>query len=93
MSRVLSTEQARVAIDRIRALANERLVAELRTLSAEGATLSDPNVWDGVEAMRFRSDTWPGVDNALHQAVAALQSLQQQVQVINHNIMAAGGNV
>ena len=92
MSRVLSTDQARISIDRIRGLANEQLTGDLRALQAEGAMLSDPNIWDGIEASRFRSETWPNVDRALLQAVSALQSLQQQVQVINQNIMTAGGN-
>jgi uncharacterized protein YukE len=92
MSRVLSTDQARSSIDRIRTLANEQLTGELQALQSEGSMLSDPNVWDGVEAGRFRSDTWPSVDAALKQAVGALQGLQQQIQVINQNIMAAGGN-
>jgi len=92
MNRVLSTDQARTSIDRIRSLANDQLTGDLRALQAEGATLSDPNVWDGIEAGRFRGDTWPAVDGALQQAVAALQGLQQQVQIINQNIMTAGGN-
>jgi len=92
MTRVLSTDQARASIDRIRSLANDQLTSELSALQAEGSTLSDPNIWDGIEAARFRGDTWPSVDSALKQAVSALQSLQQQVQVINQNIMAAGGN-
>jgi len=92
MNRVLSTDQARSSIDRIRGLANEQLTGDLKALQTEGAMLSDPNIWDGVEAGRFRAETWPNVDRALQQAVAALQSLQQQVQVINQNIMTAGGN-
>jgi len=92
MNRVLSTDQARSSIDRIRSLANEQLTGDLKSLQTEGATLSDPNVWDGIEAGRFRGETWPNVDRALQQAVAALQSLQQQVQIINQNIMTAGGN-
>ena len=92
MSRVLSTDQARTSIDRIRSLANDQLTGELRALQSEGSMLSDPNVWDGMEASRFRSSTWPSVDSALKQAVAALQGLQQQIQVINQNIMTAGGN-
>lgn len=92
MTRVLSTDQARASIERIRSLANDQLTAELSALQAEGATLSDPNVWDGMEAARFRADTWPSVDSALKQAVTALQSLQQHAQAINQNIMVAGGN-
>ncbi|MDG2262386.1 MAG: pyrophosphorylase [Actinomycetota bacterium] len=92
MTRVLSTDQARASIDRIRSLANDQLTSDLSALQAEGSTLSDPNIWDGLEAARFRGDTWPSVDRALKQAVSALQSLQQQAQSINQNIMAAGGN-
>ena len=81
-----------MSIDRIRSLANEQLTGDLRALQSAGAMLSDPNIWDGIEAGRFRSDTWPNVERAPQQAVSALQTLQQQVQVINQNIMTAGGN-
>ncbi len=92
MSRVLSTDQARTSIDRIRVLATQQLTGELQDLTSHGRVLSDPNVWDGVEALRFRAETWPSVETALRQAITALQGLQQQVQVINQNIMVAGGN-
>ena len=54
MTRVLSTDQARASIDRIRSLANDQLTSDLSALQAEGSTLSDPNIWDGLEAARFR---------------------------------------
>ena len=92
MTRVLSTDTARSSVERLRSLVDDRLTSELRAVQVEGATLSDPDVWDGVEAARFRADTWPRVDHALQAAVAELQALQQQVQMITANIMAAGGN-
>ena len=90
--RVLSTDHARAAVGRVQAIVDSELVERLARLRAEGATLSDPNVWDGMEATRFRSELWPSTSAALQQAIEALQHLQARVQIINHNIMVAGGN-
>jgi len=90
--RVLSTEQAKVSIARMQAIIGSGLAQELNGLQAEGRILSDPGVWDGLEATRFRSDTWPSVSRALAQCVDALDALQQHIARVNQNIMAAGGN-
>jgi uncharacterized protein YukE len=49
-------------------------------------------VWDGLEATRFRSSTWPEAAQALTRCVEAVEELRVQVAAINQNIMAAGGN-
>jgi uncharacterized protein YukE len=90
--RVLSTDQAKTSIARMQAIIASGLAGELSGLQAEGRMLSDPSVWDGVEATRFRSDTWPSVSRALVQCVDALEALQQHISRVNQNIMTAGGN-
>ncbi|HEC10459.1 MAG TPA: pyrophosphorylase [Acidimicrobiales bacterium] len=92
MSRVLSTDQARQAVANLGRIVDGDLVGQLGALRAEGATLSDPNVWDGMEAARFRGETWPQAESALRQMIEALQQLRTYVQTINQNIMTAGGN-
>ncbi len=91
-TRVLSTLEARDAIDRIRLIVSSDLDAQLSRLRATGDTLTRPDVWDGNEAERFRGDLWPTTRTALEQAVQALEALRQHIDAINQNIMVAGGN-
>jgi hypothetical protein len=91
-SRVLSTEQAKVSIQRLQSIVSNELLQQLGRVGEEGRTLSDPNIWDGMQASRFRNDLWPPTKAALDRAVEALQQLQQSSQTINQNIMQAGGN-
>ncbi len=93
MTRVLSTEQAEGAIARIAGIANDQLMGQLAALQREGTQLSDASVWDGLEATRFRSETWPATSGALSKAVEALELLRQHIERVNRNIMVAGGNV
>jgi hypothetical protein len=91
-TRVLSTEQAKVSVQRLQAILSNELLQQLARVGDEGRTLSDPNVWDGMQATRFRSELWPPTKAALDNAVEALHQLQQSSQAINQNIMQAGGN-
>ena len=58
--RVLSTDQGKEAISRLQAILNGGLAEQIAALKQQGQTLSDPNVWDGLLATEFRSQTWPG---------------------------------
>jgi hypothetical protein len=91
-ARVLSTGEARSAIVAMQSIISSGLTGQLQALNAQGNRLSDANVWDGMEAVRFRSDLWPQITKALHQAVEALTELQTYIAQVNQNIMAAGGN-
>ncbi|MDP8960919.1 MAG: WXG100 family type VII secretion target [Actinomycetota bacterium] len=91
MSRVLSTEEARASITQMQAIINGGLMEQIQSLDAQGQRLSDPNVWDGQLAAQFRG-TWPETRRALENMRTQLEELRQQVEVINRNIMAAGGN-
>jgi hypothetical protein len=90
--RVLSSETGRASIQRIQSILNGGLAEQLAALRAEGQTLSDPAVWDGARAEEFRSSTWPAASNGLQQAAEALEELRARAQMINQDIMTAGGN-
>jgi hypothetical protein len=56
--RVLSTAEAKQAIQKLQQIINGPLVEQIRALDTQGRVLSDPNVWDGNLAQQFRSE-WP----------------------------------
>ncbi len=89
--RVLSTAQAREAIQRLQQIINGPLLEQIRALDTQGRILSDPNVWDGNLAQQFRSE-WPNTHSTLLKTQETLDRLRQDVQKINQNIMMAGGN-
>lgn len=89
--RVLSTEQAKSAIQQLQAIINGGFTDQISQLDAQGKTLSDPNVWDGPLAERFRSSTWPETRMALDKARTELEELRGQLSQISQNIMTAGG--
>lgn len=91
MSRVLSTEQAKSAIQQIQNIINGGLTDQIAQLDSQGKVLSDPNVWDGPLAERFRSQTWPETNQALQKAKSELEDLRNQLQQIATNIFTAGG--
>jgi uncharacterized protein YukE len=89
--RVLSTEAARSAIQRMQAILSGELEAQVKQLERQGDVLSDPNVWDGPYASQFRGSIWPQTRGALDRTVTALDELRTAVQRVNENIMSAGG--
>ena len=72
-SRVLSTEQAKVAIGQVRSIINGGFTDQISALDAQGKVLSDPNVWDGPLAAEFRGSTWPETKAALDKAKEELE--------------------
>lgn len=91
MSRVLSTEQAKSAIQQLQAIINGGLTDQITQLDAQGKVLSDPNTWDGPLAEKFRGSTWPETRAALEKAKTELEELRGQLQQISTNIFSAGG--
>ena len=51
--RVLSTEQAKTAIQQVQAIINGGLTEQISKLDAQGKILSTPDVWDGPLAQQF----------------------------------------
>ncbi len=91
MSRVLSTEAAKNAINSIQTIVDGGLTTEIQNLNTQGTILSDPNNWDGPLALNFRDGTWPEVQQALNNALQELTDLRQQLSQISTNIFTAGG--
>jgi uncharacterized protein YukE len=90
-ARVLSTDQAKTAIQQVQAIINGGLSEQIARLDSQGKILSDPNVWDGPLAQQFRDQTWPETKSALDRAHQELDQLRTQLQRIAQNIMTAGG--
>lgn len=91
-ARVLSTEQAKTAIQQVQTIVNGGLAEQIAKLDAQGKVLSSPDVWDGQLAAQFRDSTWPQTKSALDKARQELDHLREQLQKIAQNIMTAGGN-
>ena len=91
-ARVLSTPQAKESVTRMQSIIGGGLTDTLRQLDAQGRQLSDPNIWDGALASEFRGSVWPETKTALDKMVQQLEELRGKVEVINQNIMSAGGN-
>ena len=89
--RVLSSEQAKTSIQTMQSIIGGGLTDQISQLDAQGKQLSDPNVWDGPLAEKFRSGTWPETRAALEKARSELEELRGQLHQISTNIMSAGG--
>ena len=74
--RVLSTGEAKQAIQRVQQIISGGLTEQIDALNREGQTLSDPNVWDGNLAQQFRNDWWPSMHNTFLQAKQSLEELR-----------------
>jgi len=90
--RVLSTPEAKQAIQQIQSILNGPFLNSITQLETQGTTLSEANVWDGNLAQQFRTDTWPNCRSALQRAHTQLGELQTELHKIATNIFAAGGN-
>ncbi|MBV8715077.1 MAG: WXG100 family type VII secretion target [Chloroflexi bacterium] len=89
--RVLSSGEARSAIQRFQSIVNGPLLDQINALNREGQVLSDPSNWDGRLAQEFRSN-WPTTNQQLVKVKDSLEELRRKVAVINQDIMRAGGN-
>jgi uncharacterized protein YukE len=89
--RVLSGPEAKAAITAMQRIINSGLAQQIQELNNQGQQLMNQNVWDGQLAAQFRSE-WPQMHTQLNQMKDALEELRVNVEKINQNIMAAGGN-
>ena len=55
--RVLSSQAAKDAIQKIQSIITGGLTEQINALNNEGQQLSDPNNWDGPLASTFRHET------------------------------------
>lgn len=91
MSRVLSTAEAKTAIQQVQSILNGGFTDQISQLDAQGKILSDPNVWDGPLATQFRGSVWPETKTALDKVKSELEELRTQLDQISQNIFTAGG--
>jgi uncharacterized protein YukE len=91
MTRVLSTDAARAAVQSLSAIINGGLADQISRLDQQGRQLSQPDVWDGALAAQFRS-AWPQTSKALQTVRTELDELRRTVDRITADILAAGGN-
>ena len=91
MSRVLSSEAARSAVQSMASIINGGLSDQISQLDQQGRQLSQPDVWDGALAAQFRG-SWPQTSQSLQAVRAELDELRQKVERITADIMLAGGN-
>lgn len=89
--RVLSSATAVTTIAAMQSTIDGGLQSAIDALHQQGATLMDPNVWDGRLAVQFRSE-WPATDQSLVAARQKLDELRQFIHLVTTNILAAGGN-
>ena len=90
--RILSTQEAKTAINQIQSIITGGLTDQIAKLDGQGKILSDPNVWDGPLAETFRNSTWPETKSALDKARQELEELRGQLDKIAANIFSAGGS-
>ncbi len=91
MARVLTSSEAKQAIQQMQSIINGGLTDQISQLDTQGQTLSDANVWDGPLAQQFRGDVWPQTKSALDKAKQELEDLRNQLDQISPNIFTAGG--
>lgn len=89
--RVLGTEQALHAAQQLHSMLSGSVRVHLNQVANSGRALSDPALWDGPEAVRFRQD-WPQVEAVIKQFEPNLERLQVQAQTVVQNILRAGGD-
>ncbi|MFG6285882.1 hypothetical protein ACRQF6_06385 [Actinotignum sp. GS-2025f] len=91
MARVLTSSEAKQAIQQMQSIINGGLTDQISQLDTQGQILSDANVWDGPLAQQFRGDVWPQTKSALDKAKQELEDLRNQLDQISTNIFTAGG--
>ncbi len=91
MTRVLSTDAARAAVQSLSAIINGGLADQISRLDQQGRQLCQPDVWDGGLAAQFRS-AWPQTSKALQAVRTELEDLRRKVDRITADILAAGGS-
>ena len=91
MSRVLSTDAARAAVQTLASIINGGLAEQITQLDQQGRQLCQPDVWDGALAAQFRG-TWPQTSAALSRVRDELDDLRMRVDRITADILVAGGN-
>lgn len=89
--RVLSTDTAKSTVQKLQGIINGDLTHQVEAVKREGEVLTHADVWDGKLAVDFRH-TWERTRQVLTNMLKELEELRHEVQIINQDIMTAGGN-
>jgi uncharacterized protein YukE len=89
--RVLATQQAETAANQLPGKI-QQLRSDITAVQNLGKQLTDPNQWDGPDAVKFRG-TWDQDIAQLQKLDQTLEELEQQAKQIVVNIRRAGGAV
>ena len=87
---ILTTPEAERASSQMKTIIDGGLNEQITSLIREGNTLSEPTVWDGNHAATFRAN-WPTTSRQLREARDELARLQEAVEKVRQDIVAAGG--
>ena len=90
MSRVLATDAAKDAANKMAALLSGDMVNDIHSLHAQGVILSTRDKWDGPAAIQFSHD-WPGHETALNNASKAIETIRAHAESVISAILSAGG--
>jgi hypothetical protein len=88
--RVLATDSAKQAAERIGALITGSLAPQVKQVLQAGQALANPRVWDGPQAALFRTSQWPRWTSGLDAALQALGRLDGQARQVIADIERAG---
>jgi hypothetical protein len=89
--RVLSSQEALQAAQRMKLILEGRLGQLVQELEQHGQVLADPEHWDCPVAESFRSQHWPRDRRALAAAIEAIGQLQAGSERLVLDILRAGG--
>ena len=87
---IKSTPQAIDAIATMQAIINGGLTEQIDALSRAGDTAGEEANWDGPLAVQFRQ-VWVDTKGNLTRLLTDLGALRERLNVVQHNIQAAGG--
>ncbi len=91
MGTVTSTDAGIEAIQGMKSTLAGGLTEAIQTFVNHGNVLMEPVNYDGPEAAKFRTE-WPDVRTNLNSAIESLKAIADNVEAVNQNIQAAGGN-
>ena len=75
---VMITPTGRDAIDKMKRAIDSDLLNNIQTLADKGQTLSNPSVWEGQAANKFRGE-WPEIERSLRRMHEQLTELQRRI--------------
>ena len=91
IQRTLVSPAAATAAQQMKSILQGGLRSEIQRLDSQAKVLSEPNNWDGGNAIRFRSDIWPSANRTLQTLLQDLDKLQNALDQCLHDIATAGG--